>query len=750
MAILTGGGSSSTDHTQLMKSNSLIGRSDAGVGARASARFNVVCGAPQKMPDPLPRLALKRRERRAPFGPSVDHAILRFSIMLLVAGLRLGEAYGSESGVGAADAGSPREIGSADAKGQAPAVISRGKPATNSVADLSLEDLVNLKVTSVSKKEEKLNDAAAAIFVLSNDDLRRSGATTLPDALRLAPGLQVAAIGSSDWAVSARGFNSQFANKLLVMIDGRTVYSPLFSGVYWDAQQVFLDDVDRIEVIRGPGATVWGANAVNGVISILSKSARDTQGGLIYGGGGDVHLALGGARYGGKISEDTYYRIYGTYQLNDDFRQANGRSANDRWDLVKGGFRLDHYTGNDGRLTWQGDAYVGNLADHTGDLHGFNTLGRWTQGISDRSSYEVQAFLDHAFRNDAQAQASVDTADLTFQHTFGLGERNDVIWGLGYRFTSAQLDKANSPAITILDHDLPLNLFSAFIQDEFQIIPNKLTFTLGTKVEHNDFTGIEVQPSARLVFKPAENQTVWAAVSRAVRTPSVSEGKEAITFALGAPVVGPGGGLYVPTVVGNTRFESEVLCAYEFGYRIQPNNRVSVDVAAFYNDYSRLLGRQFSSFIPGVPVGTMEIESVNTLRGESYGGEAVLTVAATDSWRLSASYSLLMMHMQGEPASDAESLELNGPTHQVVLRSSYDFTRRASLDAQLRYVDNVEAVAAYVTADIRLSYRPTANLELSLVGQNLLDDRHPEQASLIGAPTTEVPRGFYGRITWRF
>ncbi len=625
-----------------------------------------------------------------------------------------------------------------------------GSPSSNSLADLSLEDLVNLKVTSVSRKEEKLNDAAAAIFVLSNDDLRRSGATTVADALRLVPGLQVAAIDSGNWAVSARGFNAQFGNKLLVMIDGRSVYSPVFSGVYWDAQQVFLDDVDRIEVIRGPGATVWGANAVNGVISILSKSARDTQGGLIYGGGGDVRLALGGARYGGKISQDTYYRIYGAYQLNDDFRQASGQPANDSWDLGKGGFRVDHYTRNDGQLTWQADAYAGNLGDHTGDLNGFNTLGRWTQPISERSRYEAQVFLDHTFRDDSTAEGSTDTADLAFQHTFGLGERDDVIWGLGYRFIDTRARKANSPAITFLDDNIPLNLFSAFIQNEFKIIPDQLAFTLGTKIEHNDFTGIEVQPSARLMFKPTENQTVWAAVSRAVRTPSEFEGKDFISYALSTPVVGPGGGLYVPTSVGNPDVKSEVLWAYELGYRIQPNHRVSVDVATFYNDYSRLVWQQPSGFIAGAPVGIMEIEPMNTLRGESYGGEAVLTVAATDSWRLSAGYSLLMMRMRGEPASRAESLELNAPTHQVVLRSSYDFTRHASLDAQLRYVDNVQGVAACVTADVRLSYRPTANLELSITGQNLLDDRHPEQTSYIGLPTIEVPRGIYGRITWRF
>jgi iron complex outermembrane receptor protein len=654
------------------------------------------------------------------------------------------------TGVGAAAAGSPREIGNADAKGQSPELISRGEPVTNSLADLSLEDLVNVKVTSVSKHEENLNDAAAAIFVLSNDDIRRSGATTVADALRLVPGMQVAAMSSSDWAISARGFNQQFANKLLVMIDGRTVYSPAFSGVYWDVQQVFLDDVDRIEVIRGPGATIWGANAVNGVINILSKSARDTQGGLLYGGGGDVHLALGGARYGDQLGKDTWYRVYGTYQLNDDFRQANGRSAHDGWDLGKGGFRVDHYTSDDGHLTWQGDGYAGNLADRTGDMHGFNTLGRWTQPLSERSSYEVQAYLDHTLRNDALMEMSEDTADLTFQHTFGLGERNDVIWGLGYRFTRTRVHEVKTPGSVITDDTLPLNLFSAFIQDAFEIIPDRLTFTLGTKIEHNDFTGVEVQPSARLVFKPAKNQTLWAAVSRAVRTPSLVEGAEFGAFAFGAPVIGPGGALYQPAIVGNPDVHSEVLWACELGYRIQPNPRVSVDVAAFYNDYSRALGLRPVGVIPSAPLNVLTLESANTRRGESYGGEAVVTVVATDAWRLSASYSLLFTQGQGEPASDTRALELNAPTHQVVLRSSYDFTRRASLDAQLRYVDNVQAVPAYLTADVRLSWRPKDNLELSLVGQNLLDDRHPEQASAFGAPTFEVPRGFYGKVTWRF
>jgi iron complex outermembrane receptor protein len=631
-----------------------------------------------------------------------------------------------------------------------PGATEAGPSSTNSVADLSLEDLLNLKVTSVSKQEEKLNDAAAAIFVLSNDDLRRSGATTMADALRLVPGLQVAAIDSNEWAISSRGFNSQFSNKLLVMIDGRTVYTPLFSGVYWDAQQVFLDDVDRIEVIRGPGATIWGANAVDGVINILSKSARDTQGGLVYAGGGDVHQTSDGARYGDKVGENTYYRVYGNYQLNEDSHLVNGQSARDSWDLGKGGFRVDRYPGNDGQLTWEGDGYAGDVNDRKGEIYGFNTLGRWSRRISETSSYEVQAYYDHMYRNDSLAEFSVDTADLSWQHTFALGEANEVIWGLGYRYTGAQVDKANIPGLNFLINDLSLNLFSGFIQDEFKIIPDKLVFTAGVKIEHNDFTGFEVQPSVRLTFKPSENQTVWAAVSRAVRTPSEEEGKNFLTFAQGAPFFGPGGGLYVPSVVGNVNVKSEVLMAYELGYRIQPVKRLNVDVATFYNDYSHLIGDQPSAFVPGVPVGIFELEPENSLRAQTYGGEAVVSFAATDTWRLTGSYSLLLAHVEGTPAVNAAQIEESAPRQQFVLRSSVDVTPSASVDGQLRYVDNVEGVSAYVTADARISYRPTANLELALVGQNLVRSHHVEQVSLVGAPTVEVERGFYGRITWRF
>ncbi|MGV3753774.1 MAG: TonB-dependent receptor plug domain-containing protein [Verrucomicrobiota bacterium] len=621
---------------------------------------------------------------------------------------------------------------------------------SGSLGDLSLEELMNETVTSVSKKEQKLSDAAAAISVLTNDDLRRSGAVTVADALRLVPGLNVGSANSSQWAISARGFNNVFSNKLLVMVDGRAVYTPLFAGVYWDMQQTMLEDVDRIEVIRGPGATIWGANAVNGVINVVTRSAKETQGGMIYGGGGNVHLAMGGARYGGKVGEHTYYRVFGGYQLKDDFRLATGQPADDGWQSGNGGFRIDSYPQEGTHLTWQMEATTVDLDDHASDGYNFNTLGRWTRELSARSSFEVQAYYDRTYRNEAtRARPLIDTIDLTAQHTFGLGERNDVIWGGGYRFAGSSI-KQTTPLAAVRDGRFSQQIFSAFIQDEFKVVPDKLTLTAGTKLEHNDFTGFEVQPSLRAVFKPTERQTVWAAASRAVRTPSSLEAHDVFAIPLGAPFVGPGGGLFVPTLVGGD-VSSEVLWAYELGYRIQAADRVSVDLAVFYNDYSDLLTPgSISQFIPGAPVGVAETPWANSQSGETYGGELSVTMSPTDHWRLTASYSLLLANLHGPATTTPETTERSAPRHQLGLRSSYDFSKAFSVDAQARYVDNIQAVSAYITADVRLSYRVNDRLELSLVGQNLLDNQHPEQAVIVLTTSAEVPRGVYGKITWRF
>lgn len=631
--------------------------------------------------------------------------------------------------------------------------VNRALAETNStrvLADLSLEELMNETVTSVSKKEQKLSDAAAAISVLSNDDLRRSGATSIAEALRAVPGLNVNGFNSSQWAISARGFNGLYANKLLVLVDGRAVYTPLFAGVYWDLQQTMLEDVDRIEVIRGPGAAVWGANAVNGVINVETRSARETQGRFAYGGGGDVHQALGGARYGAQLGTNTFYRVFGSYQLNADYPLANGQPAKDGWRGWHGGFRLDHYLDEDTHATWQSDATQSDLDDHASDAYNVNMLGRWKRTISDNSSYELQAYYDRTYRNDnLRAKSSVDTIDLTMEHTFGLGDHNDLMWGVGYRFINNSLTQS-SPLVRVLDRSFGLNLGSAFLQDDWKLLPDKFTVTLGSKLEYNDFTGLEIQPSFRAVFKLTEPHTLWAAISRAVRTPSEIEGLPIGAIPYGAPFAGPGGFNYVPTLLGNANAEAEVLWAYEVGYRLHPNNRINAEVNIFYNDYDRLITvGPISQFTPGAPgVATIPFDNYQT--GNTYGGEATLTFAATDSWRLTASYSLLITSLQSPPSTDPEGVEDGSPRNQFILRSAYDFSPALSLDVQWRYIDTTRAVSSYLTADVKVTYRPTANWELSVVGQNLLDNQHPEHRVEPVAVTAEVPRSVYGKVTWRF
>lgn len=622
------------------------------------------------------------------------------------------------------------------------------------LGDLSLEELLNESVTSVSKREQKLGDVAAAITVLSNDDLRRSGVTTIADALRLVPGMSVGSVNASQWAVSARGFNNLYANKLLVLIDGRTVYTPLFAGVYWDLHQPMLEDVDRIEVIRGPGATVWGANAVNGVINVATRSARDTQGTFIYGGGGWELEGLGGARHGGRIGENTYYRAFASVEANDGFTLANGQPAGDDWHRWVGGFRLDHYTNESTHLTWQADIATTTLDNGASDARNINTLGRWTRELGERSSLEAQFYFDRVDRHEVARVASrLNTLDFELQHTIGLGDRHDVIWGAGYRSIDLRL-RETTPLLVVSNDHVKLNLFSAFVQDEFRIVPNKFAVTAGFKVEHNDFTGFEVQPSVRAVFKPSESQTWWGAVSRAVRTPSALEGKDVFGGAFQPPIVGPDGGLYLIGVRGNANPESEVLWAHEVGWRIQPARNVSVDLALFYNRYSGLIELGgVARFVPGEPFGVAEMPFQNLSSTNTYGGEITLQVSPTSHWKLSASHSVLIEDGgNGQPSGPYD------PKHQTVLRSSHDLGAKFTTDVQLRRVGAFEArssflwepIPAYTAVDLRLTYRPAASLEIAVVGQNLLDDQHREQGMTIYAINSEVPRRLFGKITWRF
>lgn len=630
------------------------------------------------------------------------------------------------------------------------ALTSQALPAQHSddLLDLSIEQLMNEPITSVSKRSERLGDAASAITVLSNDDLHRSGATTVAEALRLVPGLDVAASSSGQWAISARGFNGLNANKLLVLVDGRAVYNDIFAGVAWEMQQLMLEDIDRIEVIRGPGATVWGANAVNGVINIVTRSAADSQGSLVYGGGGNVHEALGGWRFGDKAGEHTYYRLFSTYSRDADQVLADDAAAGDGWQTLGGGLRVDHYPQPGTHVTWQAGATRTDLEDGGGeDVFDFNTLGRWTRVLSERSALEAQAYFDHDVRDQVPG-GDIQTLDFSLQHTLGLTPRNDVIWGAGYRHTALAV-RAQDSALPARDATFEHRLFNVFLQDEFKVIPQRLSLTLGLKIEHNSYTGFEFQPSLRATFKPAAEQTLWAAVSRAVRMPAALEGRNASSYVSGAPIAGPGGD-YLPMLAGNADIDSEVLWAYETGYRVQLTPQLNLDLAAFYNDYSNLIDHtQVPVFIPGTPLGTALIRWDNLRGGKLYGSEIVAVLSPADDWRLTASYSLLVTHVEG-----LSSLIAGGggaPRHKASLRSSHDLTERVSVDAALRYIDSIVGMPAYATLDLNLICRLSDTLQLSVAGQNLLQSQHAEQVSfppwLRGS---EVSRGFYAKLTSRF
>jgi iron complex outermembrane receptor protein len=390
---------------------------------------------------------------------------------------------------------------------------------------LSIEQLMEIDVTSVSRRSEPVSGAAAAITVITGEDIRRSGASNLPDALRIAVGLEVAQSDGNTWAVSSRGFNTTTSNKLLVLIDGRSIYTPLFSGVFWDVQDVMLEDVDRIEIIRGPGATLWGANAVNGVINILTKSARDTQGGLVSVGGGTEDQGFASFRQGGKVGEETAYRAYGKYSYRDSLAFADGGSARDPLRRGQAGFRLDRSDAGSGAFTLQGDAYHGLAgqavvvrADTA--LDGANLLGRWTRTYSENSGSDLQVYYDYTHRQIPQwFEEHRHTLDVDYQHRKPFGARQDLVWGAGYRITHDQV--GNSPGVAFLPDHRTESLFSAFAQDEIRL-ESHLRLTLGTKLEHNYWTGFEVQPSVRLSWVPDDRRTLWGAISRAVRTPTRS------------------------------------------------------------------------------------------------------------------------------------------------------------------------------------------------------------------------------------
>ncbi|HEX7523005.1 MAG TPA: TonB-dependent receptor, partial [Candidatus Deferrimicrobium sp.] len=538
--------------------------------------------------------------------------------------------------------------------------------AASDLTEMSIEELMNINVYSVSRRLQRLQDSAAAVFVITGEDIRRSGATSIPEALRMAPGIDVARVDGNKWAITSRGFNSLFANKLLVLIDGRSVYTPLFSGVFWDVQDTLLEDVDRIEVIRGPGAALWGANAVNGIINILTKTAKQSQGGLLTAGAGNVEKGFGGGRVGGKRGDALFYKAYAKYFNRDGGLDARGNEGPDAWNLLQGGFRVEWEPSERDQFNVQGDIYGGKAGqkvtasdlsspsftrtfDERSDVSGGNVLGRWTRTLTNGSEYKLQAYYDRTGNQMAETDMTQDTFDVDFQHRFLLGERQEILWGLGARMWQ---DRIGGGTLVVLG---PVRsndrTFSGFVQDEITLIPQRVRLTLGTKVEYNRNYDFEFQPNARLIWTPTPRQSLWAAVSRAVRTPSRFERN--VSFDAGIlPAGAPGNPSPAPLVItvrGNPEFDSEKLIAYETGYRLRPTDRLSLDAALFFNKYDKL--RSASSGTPFLdqspfPHLVAPQTLVNEADGETFGGELAVDWRPIDAWRLQATYAYLRIQLQ--------------------------------------------------------------------------------------------------------
>jgi iron complex outermembrane receptor protein len=635
-------------------------------------------------------------------------------------------------------------------------------------SDLSLEQLVNIEVTSVSKKEESLQDAPAAIYVITQEDIRRSGLTSIPELLRMVPGLDVAQIDANHWAISSRGFNSQYANKLLVLIDGRTVYSPSFGGVFWNVRSPPLEDIDRIEVIRGPGATLWGANAVNGVINIITKSAKDTQGGLVTVTYGTEDQPSTFIQYGGQFATNLFYRAYLNYFNRDNLTESTGKNAADGWDSIRTGAHLDWEKSDDNNFTLQGDYYYvragetvdltsltppfSNRANFVDQDKGGNVLGRWTHNYSDTSQLTLQTYYDHSEEGEAADVAKNDTYDFDLQHRFELGKRQDIVWGAGYRY---EADNARpSFFVTLTPQSDREQLFTTFLQDDITVVENRLHLIIGSKLEHNDSTGFEIEPSVRLAWTPTEKQTVWAAVSRAVRTPADEEQDIRQNESVVQPPLSPP---IVASVFGNPNLKSEVLTAYELGYRIKPVEKLSFDLATFYNVYDDLItpvqGAPYFEANPGPPHLVVPLTFQNVQSAQTYGGELMAEWRVTGNWKLTASYSLLQSHYAPQVGGDNAS-----PENQFQIHSYLNLPGHVELNAAVYYVDQITTLAdttpmqipSYVRLDIGATWRPCKSLELGIFGQNLLDDRHVEFTSFKTTVVTDIPRGIYGKITWHF
>ncbi len=644
---------------------------------------------------------------------------------------------------------------------------------------MTLEELMDVQVTSVSKKKQPLADSAAAVFVITREDIKRSGVTNIPDALRMVPGLNVGRIDASKWGVSSRGFNGRFVCYLLVFIDGRSIYTPSFSGVYWENNGVFMEDIERIEVIRGPGGTIWGANAVNGVINIITRKAKDTQGGYFEIGSGSKEKRIAGIRYGGSINSKTFWRIYAKNHEWGQFDLDSGENAHDDWGINQAGFRMDSALTEIDELTIIGDIYKGKIHhkmsfvtasppfmsvnNYTTDISGSNINIKWERTFDEKSDFKLSFYYDTSSRKEAFIDEKNNCFFFDFQNRFPAGSRHDIIWGAGYRHYKDDLESTD--IIKMETEDEHHDFFTAFFQDEISFLKNRLFFIIGSKFEKNEYTGFELQPGARLLWKINDKHRLWASVSKAVRIPSRIEVSATIkihAFDSGKfPGLIPGAPSGIPVIL---RFlpvphkENIKLIAYETGYRFMKNDVFSMDLALFFNNYKDIRG----TIIPPLPEGLTydgtafyyDLAFANNLDACTYGGELSLNFIHKDTVRCNLGYSFIETDFK-------DNRDYGSSKHQVSLRAGFNPMPYLSIDAWLRYVDKIKTISTlegtpfydidpYTSLDLRIGWDIRKNITLSVVGQNLLKKDNLEFAADSFNLFTRNPRMFYIKLNYKF
>jgi iron complex outermembrane receptor protein len=644
------------------------------------------------------------------------------------------------------------------------------------ILKMDIEQLLNMdvKVSSVSKRPQPLHKTASAVYVVTQEDIQRVGAVNIMEALRIVPGVLVSKINQNRYAISIRGFNRRLgSDKLLVLMDGRTLYSPSAAGVFWIGQDTVMEDIDRIEVIRGPGAALWGSNAVAGVINIITKDSKKTNGLMLSGGAGSEELGFATLRYGGQLTQDFNYRVYGKYRAREEGKSTTGQNAIDDKEIGQGGFRADWQPTSQDLLTFQGDYYdlnagldfpsrfvsfaVGSAPFRDDTTHkGANFLSRWTRKFEDKSSIQFQAYYDRLQRISALPfDNAVDQLDLDFQHNLSIGNSHNVAWGVNYRYSFFDFEQTN---ILTLPND-STNLFGFFIHDEIALTPNKFSLIVGTKVEHNPFTGFEFQPNIRASWFPEEGHTLWAAFSRAIRLPSMNEEKVRLNRAL-VPIGVPAPALLL-LEENKGNLEAEELLAYELGYRWTPNSKFSMDLTTYFFQYSDLIElTSGTSFTDGFGNTVLPFSHDNGLDGDVYGVELALNYKPFKKWRISASYAFNEVDLRPTLSNVVDPRAFNGegdidaegePNQIFSIRSFLDLPHDLQLDTMFYHVtkNKFRNVPAYSRLDVRLGWSPMEHINLSIMGQNLLDESHSELNELLEV-ATETERSFYVKATLNY